>query len=250
MAMDCADVRDALDAFLDGELPPDARARVRDHLAECVECARSSEALEAVSRRVQEALVQHRAPDVLKARIRAAIADDAAAPPRPARWRWVPFAAAAVLIAAVSSAATMAALHRTSPQSSVAAAVLESHIRSLLPGHLVDVASTNEHNVKPWFDGRIDLSPTVPRLDSADFRLVGGRLDYVASHPAAVVVYARRQHMINVYSWAAPGSNTEPSATESHGYHLVAWRSAGVEYWAVSDLNLGELSQLVALLRR
>lgn len=250
MTTSCADVRDALDAFLDGELPPDARARVRDHLTECLECARRSEELEAVSRRVQEALVQHRAPDVLKARIRAALADAAPAPVRPARWRWVRFAVAAVLIAAVSSAATFVAARRTTPERSVASAVLESHVRSLLPGHLVDVASTNEHNVKPWFDGRIDLSPTVPRLDSADFRLVGGRLDYVASHPAAVVVYARRQHMINVYSWAEPGRDAAPASSESHGYHLVSWRAAGVEYWAVSDLNLGELSQLVALLRR
>ena len=250
MTTNCVEVRDALDAFLDGELPPDQRARVRDHLAECVDCARRSDELEAVSRRVQEALVQHRAPDVLKARIRAAIADAAVAPERPVGWGWLRYAAAGVLIAAVSSAATLVAARRTAPERSVASAVLESHVRSLLPGHLVDVASTNEHNVKPWFDGRIDLSPTVPRLDSADFRLVGGRLDYVASHPAAVVVYARRQHMINVYSWAEAGANTAPVSSESHGYHLVSWRSGGVEYWAVSDLNLGELSQLVALLRR
>jgi anti-sigma factor RsiW len=248
--MQCAECRDALDAFLDDELAPDQRERVNDHLAGCAACARRSEELADISRRIEEGLVHHRAPDVLKARIRAAIAEDAAGPPPRSRWHWLPLAAAGVLIAAASSAATLLAVRRAPATDPVATAVLESHVRSLLPGHLLDVASNNQHNVKPWFDGRIDLSPPVPALDSAGFRLAGGRLDYVASHPAAVVVYARRQHVINVYSWAEPAADAPPVTTESHGYHLVYWRSGGVEFWAVSDLNVGELSQLVALLRR
>jgi anti-sigma factor RsiW len=248
--MQCSECRDALDAFLDDELAPADRARVTNHLAGCAECAQAFDELGAVSRRLQEGLVQHRAPDVLKARIRAAIADRVADAPRRSRRHWLPLAAAGVLIAVSSSAATLLAVRRSPAANPVAAAVLESHVRSLLPGHLLDVASNNQHNVKPWFDGRIDLSPPVPSLDSAGFRLAGGRLDYVASHPAAVVVYARRQHVINVYSWAEPGANTPPVTTESHGYHLVSWDNGGVEFWAVSDLNVAELSQLVALLRR
>jgi len=248
--MQCAECRDALDAFFDSELQPREHALVRDHLATCLDCARHSEEVATVSRRIQESLVPHRAPDVLKARIRAAIAEDAARPRRRSRWHWLPLAAAGLVIAAVSSAATLLAVHRGSAADQVATAVLESHVRSLLPGHLLDVASNNQHNVKPWFDGRIDLSPSVPSLDSAGFPLAGGRLDYVASHPAAVVVYTRRQHVINVYSWAEPGADAAPVTAESHGYHLVSWRNGGVEFWAVSDLNIGELAQLVALLRR
>jgi anti-sigma factor RsiW len=248
--MQCAECREALDAFLDDELTAEQRERVSNHASECAECALALDEIGTTSRRIQEGLVHHPAPDVLKARIRAAIAERATSAPARDRLGWLRLAAAGVLIAALSSAGTLLAVHRAPADNPVAAAVLESHVRSLLPGHLLDVASNDQHNVKPWFDGRIDLSPPVPRLDSAGFRLVGGRLDYVASHPAAVVVYARRQHLVNVYSWAEPGANSAPATSASHGYNLMDWHNGGVEFWAVSDLNVGELSQLVALLRR
>jgi anti-sigma factor RsiW len=115
-----------------------------------------------------------------------------------------------------------------------------------MPGHLTDVASTNQHNVKPWFNGRIDLSPVVPSLDSAGFPLIGGRLDYVDGRAVAAVVYARRQHMINVYSWPSGGQDLRPiEAGAEKGYHLMRWRRDGIEAWAVSDLNRAELAEFV-----
>jgi anti-sigma factor RsiW len=120
-----------------------------------------------------------------------------------------------------------------------------------MPGHLVDVASTDQHNVKPWFNGRLDMSPAVPRLDSLGFPLVGGRLDYVTGRPVAVVVYGRRQHMINVFSWpTTDASSLAPMASTENGYHLVHWRTGGTDVWAVSDLNLAELQQFVAAFQR
>jgi anti-sigma factor RsiW len=112
---------------------------------------------------------------------------------------------------------------------------------------VTDVVSTDQHNVKPWFNGRVDLSPSVPNLSAAGFPLVGGRTDYVGGRAVPVIVYARRQHMINVYAWAARDGNAS-GRTEStrNGYHFVRWRSEGVEYWAVSDLNAGELAAFVA----
>ena len=121
-----------------------------------------------------------------------------------------------------------------------------SHIRSLMPGHLTDVVSTNQHNVKPWFDGRVDVSPSVPNLDSLGFPLVGGRMDYVGGRAVPVVVYARRQHMINVYEWAQDGSATTPSEVARNGYHLVSWRREGLAYRVISDLNSRELNEFVA----
>jgi anti-sigma factor RsiW len=115
-----------------------------------------------------------------------------------------------------------------------------------MPGHLTDVVSTNQHNVKPWFNGRVDMSPSVPGLDSAGFPLVGGRTDYVRGRAVPVVVYARRQHMINVYAWPEAGSASKPRASTRNGYHFVTWRGDGVEYWAVSDLNTKELDEFVA----
>jgi anti-sigma factor RsiW len=251
--MRCTDCRDAINAYVDDELMPDEQRDVREHLASCVDCQREHDVLVATSRALREGLVRHPAPDVLKARIRSALArpdalESASAPPRRS---WARLAAAGVMIAAASSALTFAAVRHPSAERSATSDVLASHIRSLMPGHLVDVASTDQHNVKPWFNGRLDMSPAVPRLDSLGFPLVGGRLDYVTGRPVAVVVYGRRQHMINVFSWpTTDASSLAPVASTENGYHLVHWRTERTDVWAVSDLNLAELQQFVAAFQR
>jgi anti-sigma factor RsiW len=251
--MRCADCRDAVNAFVDGELLAEEQRDVREHLATCADCRREHEVLVATSRTLKEGLVRHRAPDVLKARIRSALAQpDAFAPAAsPPRRSWLRLVAAGIVIAAASSGLTVAAIHNPFTQQNATSDVLASHIRSLMPGHLVDIASTDQHNVKPWFNGRLDLSPTVPRLDSLGFPLIGGRIDYVAGRTVAAVVYGRRQHMINVFSWpTSDASPLAPSASSEKGYHLVHWRTAGIELWAVSDLNPAELQQFVAIFER
>lgn len=256
--MRCADCRDAINAYIDQELLADEQRDVRDHLASCVDCQREYDVLVATTRTLKEGLVRHRAPDVLKARIRSAIARpddtdsrDASAPRVVPPLPWTRLAAAGALIAIASSALTFAAVRQQMQAPTVAAGVLTSHIRSLMPGHLVDIASTDQHNVKPWFNGRLDVSPAVPRLDSLGFPLLGGRVDYLEGRPVAVVVYGRRQHIINVFSWpAAKGSPLAPAASTEHGYHLVHWRRDGLELWAVSDLNPPELQQFVSMFAR
>jgi anti-sigma factor RsiW len=254
--MRCADYQELLNQYVDGEMMPEEAEVVRDHLAGCADCAREHAALTATSHQLKEALVRHTAPDVLKARIRSAIGQaDAFASPAPVagrRMRWSPagLAAAGLVIAALSSALTFAAARQGAPSRSPRDDLLASHIRSLMPGHLTDVASTNQHNVKPWFNGRVDLSPPVPSLDSAGFPLLGGRLDYVHDRVVAVAIYSRRQHVINVYSWPlggreAPGASAS-AARAYNGYNLVEWQRDGVELWAVSDLNRAELDQFVA----
>lgn len=251
--MRCADCRDAITAYVDGELMGEEQRDVHEHLASCVECRREFEVVTATSRTLKEGLVRHSAPDVLKARIRSALAQpDAFEPPAVLpRRSWPRLAAAGVLIAAASSALTFSAMRPSVARQTATSEILASHIRSLMPGHLVDVASTDQHNVKPWFNGRIDLSPAVPRLDSLGFPLVGGRIDYVAGRPVPAVVYGRRQHMINVFSWPSTDASAlaATSSTEK-GYHVVHWRSEGMEVWAVSDLNLAELQQFVAAFQR
>jgi anti-sigma factor RsiW len=151
---------------------------------------------------------------------------------------------------AASSGATLLATGARRGGERVEQEVLASHIRSLMPDHLTDVRSNDQHNVKPWFNGRLDFSPTVPRLDPQGFPLLGGRLDYVAGRPVAVVVYGRRQHVINVFAWPTTAGDAGVSRTTSHGYHTLRWREGGVERWAVSDLNVDELGQFVGLLRQ
>jgi len=246
--MQCGDCRELLSGHLDGELMAAESQNVRDHLAHCAECAREEELLARTSALVRQRLVRHSAPDVLKARIRTALAQPNAfdQPARPVRRNWTRLAAAGVSIAMVSSALTFATLSRKTGSHSIADELVTSHVRSLMPGHLTDVASTNQHNVKPWFNGRIDLSPLVPSLDSIGFPLIGGRLDYLDGRAVAAVVYARRQHVINVYSWPVSGPDIAPvNRTTEKGYHLVEWRRDGLEAWAVSDLNRAELTEFV-----
>jgi anti-sigma factor RsiW len=117
-----------------------------------------------------------------------------------------------------------------------------------MPGHLTDVASNDQHNVKPWFNGRVDMSPNVPRLDSLGFPLVGGRIDYINGRSVPVIVYTRRQHVINVYGWPSNTVGDKPVTASSHGYNLIRVPVNGEEMWIVSDLNRNELEGFVRLL--
>jgi len=250
--MRCAQCRELLNPYLDAELMPDEAAEVREHLAQCPDCARARDELAATSHLLQEGLVRYSAPDVLKARIRSALVESEASDSRRQITSplWLRSVAAGFLIAITSSLATYGIVHDRSASNAVRDAVLTSHVRSLMPGHLTDVVSNNTHNVKPWFNGRLDLSPPVPKLDSAGFVLEGGRLDYLAGRTVAVVVYTRRQHIINVVSWPEPGDDKAVSAVTTQGYHLVDWRSGGVAFWAASDLNVAELTDFVTQFQR
>lgn len=253
--MRCDDCRELLGAHADQELAPNERAAVATHLAACRECAAEYDAMRDVSRRVKSALAPRKVPDVLVARIRGAVADgDARRGARETRpLPWPRLAAAGVLIAALSSAATWAVVRHDAPHADegIEREVVASHIRALMPGHLTDVASNDQHNVKPWFDGRVDLSPAVPRLDSLGFPLLGGRLDYVGGRTVPVVVYGRRKHVIDVFAWPTPNAvdRTEDAFT-ANGYHVLRWTRNGEAYRAVSDIGIDELRQFVAMFVR
>src|SRR2546422_10613868 len=128
---------------------------------------------------------------------------------------------------------------------------LTSHIRSLMPGHLTDVPSSDQHTVKPWFNGKLDFSPPVFDFAGRDYPLIGGRLDYVGGRSVAALVYGRRQHLINVLLWpAARGPPAAPATRTQQGYHLLHWATADYAYWVVSDLGLPELGDFAGLLRQ
>ena len=257
----CPISHEELSAYVDSELSPDAAHAVAEHLASCGRCSSEYHALLVTVSALRAGLVKHTAPDVLRARVRGAIAaqplsGDGVSPASDRRrhrarwWRGAAVAAAAIGCLAVGSGATLLALRRSNPAPELTAEVLASHVRSLMPDHLTDVRSSDQHNVKPWFDGRLDFSPSVPRLDDAGFPLIGGRLDYVGGRAVASVVYGRRQHIINVFSWPTSGPDAEVTSTVSHGYNMLHWRDRGVEQWVVSDVNAAELQTFVELLRR
>jgi anti-sigma factor RsiW len=248
--MTCVECRDLVDAFADGELPAEDAAAVRAHLAGCGDCARELASITATSRKIGETFVKHQAPDVLKARIRSALSQPDAfereetatvAKSGTRRLAW-----GGLGIAVASGLLTFAVVRQMTPARSLTDDVVTSHIRSLMPGHLTDVVSTNQHMVKPWFNGRVDLSPPVPNLDSIGFMLIGGRLDYLEGRSVPVVVYGRRQHLISVYTWPdSRGDASSQAESARNGYNVIAWRGGGLSLEAVSDLNRPELEQFV-----
>jgi anti-sigma factor RsiW len=129
--------------------------------------------------------------------------------------------------------------------------VVSSHIRSLMVDHLEDVASTDQHTVKPWFNGKLDFSPAVLDLSQEGFPLVGGRLDYLKDRPVAALVYQRQKHIINLFTW--PSSShiaTETKMTTRQGYHVLHWTQSDMNCWAVSDLNPVELKEFAGLFKK
>jgi anti-sigma factor RsiW len=174
------------------------------------------------------------------------------APPRRAVigwWRPLGIAAAAILILAVFAWRWVPTHPANREQNTLLAQeVLDSHVRSMMADHLFDVPSTDQHTVKPWFDGKLDFSPPVVDLTPQGFELTGGRLDYIDGRPVATVVYRRRKHIINLSMW--PDNATAPlTATMRNGYNLLHWKNGALEFWAVSDLNASELREFVGFIQ-
>ena len=124
------------------------------------------------------------------------------------------------------------------------AELVDTHVRSLIGDHLMDVKSTDQHTVKPWFAGKTDFAPRVPDLASAGFPLLGGRIDYIRGHTTATLVYGRRRHTVNVFIWPAGPGDAESAAARYKGYSLLHWDAGGLSYWAVTDAAAADLEQL------
>jgi anti-sigma factor RsiW len=256
----CPISHEVLSAYVDSELTAESANMIAGHLAECSRCSAEYHALLATVAALRSELTRYNAPDMLRARIRGAIATQPlpAAPPTPSgvrrrfprHWRGAALTAAALACVGLGSGATAIALRQSRQSPELVEQVLASHVRSLMPDHLTDVRSSDQHNVKPWFNGRLDFSPAVPRLDSAGFALLGGRLDYIGGRPVASVVYSRRQHIINVFSWPSSVGDAPLTETATHGYNMLHWREGGVEQWVTSDLNAVELREFVSMLRK
>ncbi len=187
----------------------------------------------------------YEAPPELAQRIRQSLG---AEPSHAAVTPWRRLAIAASLLLAASAAWNLALLRsRVDPRQILVTDVLSAHIRSLTGTHLLDVPSTDQHTVKPWFNGKLDFSP--PVKDVSGFPLLGGRLEYLEGHPAAALVYGRRNHIINLFIWPSSSPSAEAAGTRN-GYHFRAWSSGGMRLWAVSDLGEAEMGQFIALYRQ
>jgi anti-sigma factor RsiW len=247
MNMRCNDTRELIGAYIDGELDLVRSLDIEGHLHECSDCSRDYEAHHSLHRMIRGGELYFDAPAGLERRIRKTLnrANRSASGASTVPWRWFIVAASA---AAVLVILFYAGLILTSQPGSdlIARDVATSHIRSLEPGHLYDVESNDTHNVKPWFNGKVDFSPPVKDLTAADFVLKGGRLDYIDNRQVAVLVYGRRQHSINLYIWPSDReAGTSEEVTARQGYNMIHWSKDGMAFWAVSDLNVSDLRSFV-----
>jgi anti-sigma factor RsiW len=247
--MNCPDVRRLLHPYSDGELDVIRHVEVEEHLAQCAGCAEEEKHLRSLRTAVASASLYHRAPAKLRNRVRLG---SAPVPPRRAPMRWVAIAAGVLLLmGAAAMVGVLLSQARASADDRLAEWIVASHVRSLQVEHLTDVASSDRHTVKPWFRGKLDFSPQVTDLSADGYKLSGGRLDYLADRPAAALVYQRRLHAINLFTWPA-ANDTEKAVRglDRQGFHIRHWQRSGMSYWAISDLNEQELDEFVRLIQR
>jgi mycothiol system anti-sigma-R factor len=247
----CDFTRTALHGYLDGELDASRSAEFERHLENCRECATALQTEESLHSAIQRGGLYEQAPVSLRKKIRVELDRATAAPvvKRIPVWRWVAVAASILLIASISwyvwprNEAVVAAAPFT------AAEMIDAHIRSLQPGHLMDIASTDQHTVKPWFTGKLDYAPPVRDFSEQGFPLIGGRLDALGGRNIAVLVYQRRKHIINVFVLPTkePDTPIHPPGLRQ-GYQWFHWRRQGMEYCAVSDVSVDDLHELAQLI--
>jgi anti-sigma factor RsiW len=248
----CEEARNLLHGYIDRELDLVNSLAVENHLHECPACAQACRNFQAVSAALQAAPRAYSAPPGLRQRIRASIRGADKASAVRFRLRWKPVAlAASLLFVLVVSWALVQILSLTNLQDRIAQDLTANHVRSLmLDGHRTDVVSTDQHTVKPWFNGKVDFSPLVLNPAPSKFPLVGGRLEWLDNRPVAVLVYECRKHLINLYTWPVTASpDAAPAGLSRQGFRLVHWTQAGMNYWAISDLNADDLQTFVHMLR-
>ncbi len=246
--MICQDAQRLLGGYVDGELDLLRQLEMEEHLAECAACGRARDALQVLGAAVRSDEMYYRAPVELQRRVRQVARNAEPHRERVSR-RWIGIAASVAVVAAAGWS-IWAVLFRSPATEHLSSELVASHVRSLMPGHLTDMISSDQHTVKPWFSGKLDFSPAVADFPAQGFVLVGGRLDYLGGRPVAAVIYRRRQHLINLFTWPDAGAAGQTMQAESRqGYHLIRWRKAGMAYWLISDLNEKELRELAGLLQ-
>jgi anti-sigma factor RsiW len=246
--MNCS--HDLIEAYMDEELEPGPRAAVEEHLSNCSVCSEAYSRFREQKASIGSIAPYYTAPAQLQQSIRAALqraaADERAAMGRNTPWRWLAIAATILLAISVSWN-----LRRPQPRTVesdlVAQNILSDHIRSLIGTHLLDVPSSDRHTVKPWFNGKLDFSPEVKDFASQGFPLIGGRLDYLTDRTMAALVYRRRQHIVNLFTWPADSAPATESHFSRNGYNVVHWTNGAMTYWAVSDIAIAELEQFKSL---
>jgi len=247
--MNCERARTLIDAYSTDELDLAAAVDVEEHLRGCPACAEELDSLHALRRTIADPSLRYTAPLDLRRQISGDLPIDVSRP-RASAPRFKRFALAAAIGALLLL--PWLVLYWNASRSSanlLAEQITASHIRSLMGDHLLDVPSTDQHTVKPWFNGKLDFSPEVLDLTSDGFPLIGGRLDYINGRPVAAIVYERRKHDINLFTWPTSAADSQPSLSQHNGYNVLLWTRGGMTCVAVSDVNPQDLEHFAELLR-
>jgi anti-sigma factor RsiW len=244
-------IRRLVPMLVDGELGPLRRLLVGHHVARCPDCAAELEASQAMRTMIRTRLPLHRAPPGLAARIGAMLPQEVPPPALARRWFRLPalgFAGTSLAGALAGVVLTLVVLGGHGTNDAAIEGVISGHIRSMEADHLTDVLTSDQHTVKPWLSARLDVSPPVKELAARGFPLIGGRLDYVDAHRAAVVVYRHDKHIINLFAWASPGRPDAGFRQQARqGFNVVSWRKNGITYYAVSDVEADQLATFARL---
>jgi anti-sigma factor RsiW len=262
--MNCEEATKLMDGYLDGELDPIISQAIEQHLRGCHNCDEAYKTHGSLVRAIGNATPYYKAPSELRARIQSSLREEVAErPPRTftrgaqllvarkqpelktfflgTRWNWLALAAT-IVAAAIIALNLVPRLQRPGTDQFLATQLIASHVRSLMANHLTDVASSDQHTVKPWLDTKVDFAPPVVDLSSEGFPLVGGRLDYLDRRPVVALVYQRRKHFINLFVWPAESNASKAmNAMSRQGYQLLHWVDSDFNYWAVSDVNANDL---------
>src|SRR6184192_2776811 len=262
--MNCEQATELMDGYLDGELDPVASQAIEQHLRDCHNCEQAYKAHTALSHAISRGAPYYKAPTGLRERIQSSLREEIAEQPARAvapdarpqsatkqpeprsilfgtSWNWLALAAA-IVFAAIIALNLLPGLQRSNAEQFLATQLIASHVRSLMANHLADVASSDQHTVKPWLDAKLDFAPPVVDLSSEGFPLIGGRLDYLDNRPVAALVYQRRKHFINLFVWPKePDEAKAPKTITRQGYQLLHWADPDFNYWAVSDVNVNDL---------
>lgn len=251
--MSCQRARKLIHPYIDGELDTLQAEQFRLHLGECEDCNRTYRSELGLSSTLKDNSLYYRAPRDLDKSIRLSLREEVettAMPQHSLRWGWLILGGSlAVVLLILTAVKVVPRFGRPSFDERVAQEIVSNHIRSLqATGHLTDVLSSDQHTVKPWFNGKVDFSPPVNDFETHDFRLYGGRLEYIDSRTVSTLIYQRRSHYINLYIWPAEQLHTKTTDTiQRQGYNLIHWTTSDMNFWAISDLNSPELTDFAKL---
>ena len=243
--MNCQQAKPLIDAYADGELDATVIVELEKHIHDCPACALAWRNAQTLKKSLKQDALFFAAPTELRHRIKAELRSQVETKPfwNFGNWNWLTGATTGLATACLALLLTVT-LNRPSAQQRLTQEIVSSHVRSLMADHELDVISTDQHTVKPWFNGKLDFSPPVKDLAAQEFPLIGGRLDYIGGRSVAALIFHRNKHVINLFIWPANEKDSKPVASASiQGYNVIHWTNAGMTFWAASDLNEMELME-------